>query len=1444
MTAGMKALKLGSGIGLSLAVSAALALILCAGAAATPLIQIQRTGAVENANFDIDEKDDYRVDADIAVIDGGMPNPEAFLDIAKRTDCANPDPLGEWEAANGEWKAEYHPPSAAVMEDPKKWWPDEGLNGVGKLGPYGCLEDAGEPYGYQAQPSHGPGVAKIGAAIDGSTTDGSGNGKGIARGARIWSVRARTYGLNFADPKPESTAVELNGGGLKSFSTAFGSVECTGSLKATMAPTAGQLPITAGQLSLAGEYGGSCSGSGLSATVAMKSCHYTLTIASVTGPAPNKGGGTLGVACEKAGEAIELNITNTKTQLSCLAKIGAQAGVKNTTLANTGLGSDEGIELDAKAEGLQYELIGSGCGGLQGTRTDGAISGKTTLLGSRKTEAHVGVLIVGSVEEESDGKEHPRFDAQLEYLTEVGTARLISSLDWVAAHADEIDVVGVWIACGLKGSPLVEELKLNFVSCNETGLKEAIDRVVDKGVVVAVPAGNGGIDSANAVPRNDPDVLTVSNVSDADGKPGGLGGTRICGENGLEQPDDWRKVGHGEGSGSGYGQVVDIAAPTDCGATSGATAEAAAAAAALASQCPADDRAGVEFIEDTLMAEGDTGEISEGGWKDDSGDGWKEPLLNLSDEKVFNPVLKDTATGKLNHEPETECLWRSHQAESDVDSDGRADLVAVNGEAKSAEVFAGTYEGPDDSPAHQGYETTSPTSSLKGQLDPALKDGAGQYTIDTADVDGDRHADLVTAEGGKGVNVYPGNGEGGFGTAVQSLKGMTLSFDGSEGLLEPIAVADVNGDERADLVALFGGTRLVTYPGQADGTFGAAVDAGLANLDSALLDSTNFYFLDVADVDGDGYADLVGMKTTLGTLHVFRGRSDYKFEKGIPAGSANPILDDGVGEEPIGLGDVDRDRRADLLTLDGETLKLRKAKADGSFEEPVVAYAGKVDSSLLDGKGQELVGLLDYSRDGLADLVSVDEAGNVLTYTAQRNFTFAAPVASGGTLKSVRSGGAYEFAAEKPFLRRAGCQSSGCVWQPPVRKFAAAYSFNEGFGTVLHDSAGNHDGTIESATWTKEGKYGSALDFDGVNDLVSIADASDLDLTGSFTIEAWVRPDTLTPYEAPVSKIEEPGGKLSGYLLAGKSNATAKAPIGFVESAGTGPYAEGTTSLPTGSWSHLAFTSDGTTLRLYVNGEQVGSAAAIAAAATTIPLTLGHGVVLNSYFDGKIDEVRIYNEALSKTQIQADRDKPIPTAAYSFNEGFGTVLHDSAGNHDGTIESATWTKEGKYGSALDFDGVNDLVSIADASDLDLTGSFTIEAWVRPDTLGRPVFGKWDNPGGLLSGYNLSTSQTAGNPGGKVANAGSSAVLAAASPLSGSAWSHLALTSDGTTLRFYVNGKLASTQTAIAAGATIANLEIGHNSNTGVYFDGQIDEARIYNAALSESQIQADLEAAL
>ena len=86
----------------------------------------------------------------------------------------------------------------------------------------------------------------------------------------------------------------------------------------------------------------------------------------------------------------------------------------------------------------------------------------------------------------------------------------------------------------------------------------------------------------------------------------------------------------------------------------------------------------------------------------------------------------------------------------------------------------------------------------------------------------------------------------------------------------------------------------------------------------------------------------------------------------------------------------------------------------------------------------------------------------------------------------------------------------------------------------------------------------------------------------------------------------------------------------------------GPTALPMNTWTHLALTYDGATLRLYVNGVQVSSLAQTGSLPTsTNPLQIGGDSIYGQYFQGTIDEIRIYNRALSASEIQADMSTPI-----------------------------------------------------------------------------------------------------------------------------------------------------------------------------------------------------------
>jgi chitodextrinase len=199
----------------------------------------------------------------------------------------------------------------------------------------------------------------------------------------------------------------------------------------------------------------------------------------------------------------------------------------------------------------------------------------------------------------------------------------------------------------------------------------------------------------------------------------------------------------------------------------------------------------------------------------------------------------------------------------------------------------------------------------------------------------------------------------------------------------------------------------------------------------------------------------------------------------------------------------------------------------------------------------------------------------------------------------------------------------------------AAYGFNEGAGTTVTDASGNgNNGTISGATWTTSGRYGNALVFNGTSALVTINNATTLQLSTAMTLEAWVNPSTVSSaWRDVIFKAND------NYFLEGTSTTSSRPAIG-------GTFASsslyGTTALAVNTWTHLAATYDGTTMRLYVNGTQVSSQAQTGAiASSTNPLQIGGDSLYGQFFQGTIDEVRIYNVALTAAQIQTDMNAPI-----------------------------------------------------------------------------------------------------------------------------------------------------------------------------------------------------------
>jgi glucose/arabinose dehydrogenase len=215
--------------------------------------------------------------------------------------------------------------------------------------------------------------------------------------------------------------------------------------------------------------------------------------------------------------------------------------------------------------------------------------------------------------------------------------------------------------------------------------------------------------------------------------------------------------------------------------------------------------------------------------------------------------------------------------------------------------------------------------------------------------------------------------------------------------------------------------------------------------------------------------------------------------------------------------------------------------------------------------------------------------------------------------------------------------------QPRPAGLVAAYGFEEGAGRSVGDASGRGNrGTISGAAWTAAGKHGKALSFDGVNDWVTAADSASLDLRRAMTLSAWVKPDVPSrPWQTLIAK--ESAGFLSYALYA--SGEVPRSNGWWGDSA---LYAPRGRTLRAHAWTHVALTSAGGTMRLYLNGRRVRSKrirGILRPSAGALRIA-GNAVWRGRFFDGVLDDVRIYNRALTAAKVRADRRTPVVRPAH------------------------------------------------------------------------------------------------------------------------------------------------------------------------------------------------------
>lgn len=449
-------------------------------------------------------------------------------------------------------------------------------------------------------------------------------------------------------------------------------------------------------------------------------------------------------------------------------------------------------------------------------------------------------------------------------------------------------------------------------------------------------------------------------------------------------------------------------------------------------------------------------------------------------------------------------------------------------------------------------------------------------------------------------------------------------------------------------------------------------------------------------------------------------------------------------------------------------------------------------------------------------------------------------------------------------------------WAPgPV----AHWDFDEYEGQTVYDKTGNgNDGTLVNGPEWVRGKYGGALEFDGTpsggGDAYVDLGSDNQILYGTekyYTLCAWIylNAEADLSTEHFIYWAHGDSGTLEMLTSAWNQDRWGI----YTYNNGWNEYYDSPRPLAK-KWEYLCFLRDNDDVRLYQNGVYAGGGSGYIEPdySGSITQAIGRSQSEQDSFDGKIDEMKIYNYARSQKQILEDMQGSSPSAgsgrslnstvlSLDFDEGYGETAHDKSGfdNHgtlypgtsgDNTATSAMWTLDGKVGKALEFDGVDDRIAIANFQ-FPMTNQFSISHWINWQTLatGKPVLAQWGDSQNsiLLQSDDTDSDELRICIASGLTDSCTNYAVTKDANLGANNWYHIQVSyngdesADADQLKLYINaeakdltfvGDIPNSGTDSSEG-----IEIGGDADIGGYADILIDQVKIWNYALSKDEVE-------
>ncbi|GMU73881.1 MAG: hypothetical protein AMXMBFR44_0800 [Candidatus Campbellbacteria bacterium] len=438
----------------------------------------------------------------------------------------------------------------------------------------------------------------------------------------------------------------------------------------------------------------------------------------------------------------------------------------------------------------------------------------------------------------------------------------------------------------------------------------------------------------------------------------------------------------------------------------------------------------------------------------------------------------------------------------------------------------------------------------------------------------------------------------------------------------------------------------------------------------------------------------------------------------------------------------------------------------------------------------------------------------------------------------------------------------------------------------VRDAAGSYHGVLtnQTATTTRIGRIGQALEFDGDNDYVNLGTiplSDPLQLSDDvLTISAWFyQKSGGDSFQRIIDKSSNTGATNGWAFFADPSDPNS---IWF-QSAGS-ELRSADNVYNQNEWTHAAVVFRANDVKkIYVNGQEVSLQTSnnlnIPNSAVGARIGTWYNATTREW-NGYLDDIRVYNRLLSANEIKrlyglgntTRISKTISVGSIGATADSGLVGHwtfdgkhmtpnvrDTSGqaNHGALANfSATTTAIGRIGQALEFDGLDDVVAITHNSVLNPSGSYTVAAWVYPQTLPTVSNGQWI---GIVAKGNTGETSASNHPyviayhpvgGGSPVgfgvglenSSGSNCNAFSSDAEPAGAWYHVVsrFNDSSNVLEVFVNG-VSQGSDACSLSPNTGNSRpvwIGDDEHTsGLRFDGVIDDVRIYNRALVDDEIQ-------